>query len=348
MMAVSVSWSPRLRLSRHRLASFRTPACTPLHNTPMQLRARSLVGGDSSPDVREALLHLMAHPSRTLLSMPDARRDALLASIASDTAQGLKDNQHTTFTRAHALGEGAPRLDEVCATSIAAHAARTGSMPAQLVLVGPGVDTRPWRLPLEGNAEGVRAFDVATAKAHALNEALAARTKAPRPPRRMRLRRLACDEGDWYDALVDDGYDPKSPSMWVLSPAAWWCDTNNSDDGGALATADELLAFDMVDQLVGKVALAAAKGSDVCGVLPVVDWPERGVSSVGELLARHGLLAGVRDQEDDEHDATAYPEGWCTFRAVQTLRSEAETDVFHTRVNAWGEDADEDFFENVS
>ena len=31
------------------------------------------------------------------------------------------------------------------------------------------------------------------------------------------------------------------------------------------------------------------------------------------------------------------------------IESEAETDVFHARViNAWGEDADEDFFENIS
>ena len=31
------------------------------------------------------------------------------------------------------------------------------------------------------------------------------------------------------------------------------------------------------------------------------------------------------------------------------IESEAETDAFHARViNAWGEDADEDFFENIS
>lgn len=114
-------------------------------------------------------------------------------------------------------------FDQQLAAALAAPAARPGQQPRQVVVLGAGYDSRPWRLRLP---PGVRWFEldlpqVAAAKRELLQQlgaGLEASQPAAHPLRAASWAGLAGDlcQPGWSAQLVAAGLDRRRPTVWVL------------------------------------------------------------------------------------------------------------------------------------
>eukprot|EP00667_Euglena_gracilis_P026681 EG_transcript_32343 len=107
------------------------------------------------------------------------------------------------------------------------------SGPRQLVILGVGCDTRPYRLPLPG----VHVFEVDTPAVLAwrsaqLKEAVALCHRVSGIPADLRT-------DDWESALCAQGFSPAEPSTWLLEGLLMYL---TMDDAGRLLAAVRRLA----------------------------------------------------------------------------------------------------------
>lgn len=99
-----------------------------------------------------------------------------------------------------------------------------GQLPtAQLVMLGAGMDSRVYRLPAIAPRHSVFEVDVKACfdvKAHLLS------LLQPEPVPRCALRRVATDlsKPRWMDALLDAGFNPKRPTVWLLEGLVYYQD----------------------------------------------------------------------------------------------------------------------------
>jgi len=140
----------------------------------------------------------------------------------------------------------------------------SGAMPRQVVMLGAGMDTRAWRLPLPPRTHWfeVDRGDVLEAKrrtlAHAgaavgptrweLDEAKDGDRRSPEgPPPRWPLKAasitsVACDlsRPDWKDQLLAAGFDPAVPSVFLAEGLLMYLERHDAEQ--VLKTARELAA----------------------------------------------------------------------------------------------------------
>ncbi|MCW5253587.1 MULTISPECIES: class I SAM-dependent methyltransferase [unclassified Streptomyces] len=170
----------------------------------------------------------------------------------------------------------------------------------QVVLLGAGLDSRAFRLDwppgsvvFEIDREGVLAFK------HKVLDGLSATAKAARVPVPVDLR------ADWSRALVDAGFDPAAPSVWLAEgllfylPAA--AETRLIDEIDRLSTGGSALAFevklekDLLEYRDSPLYTSTAHriGIDLLGLFEREPRPD----SAGALAAR-GWSTSVRTPFD--------------------------------------------------
>ncbi|KAK9845250.1 hypothetical protein WJX81_001167 [Elliptochloris bilobata] len=198
-------------------------------------------------------------------------------------------------------------------------------------MLGPGLDSRPYRLAWP---PGTALFELAGAEAHAV-AAAALKAAGARVPRACLLRRVAADVRAGHGlaaAAQAAGLRGDRLSAWALQglPAMG-------------QDVDELAA------LLAAVGDTAARGSTVAGELAA---PSRAAAE--DLLAGAGLLGRVMSlpeaaEELDWSEANQHPadaQRWL-FTAQQQRLSEAQMSTYSAHVLA-AEETDEDFFGHFS
>jgi len=121
----------------------------------------------------------------------------------------------------------------------------TGAGVRQAVTVGAGLDTRPWRLPLPAElAIDLRFFELD------LPGQLDRKVARLGPPTCDRITVAADVRDDWPVALLEAGFDPERPAVWMVE--------------GLLHYLDRAQA----DALRDKLTAASAKGSWLTGDVP--------------------------------------------------------------------------------
>ena len=105
--------------------------------------------------------------------------------------------------------------------------------PRQVVMVGTGMDARPWRLPLPPGTGWweVDRRDVLSAKRRALRKAGAELPGEGAVGTGLQLRcaRWAAIPADlqaaeWVESLTQEGFDPEQPTVWVLEGVLMYLD----------------------------------------------------------------------------------------------------------------------------
>lgn len=151
----------------------------------------------------------------------------------------------------------------------------TTRRPPQVVLLGAGLDTRAFRLPLDA---GTRVFEVDHPEILEEKEAVLSRLRARPRCRREIVRADLADS--WAGALREAGFEPESPALWLAEGLFFY------------------LAGDLVRDLVGQAFELSAPGSafaaDVFGT---------------GLLRLPGMEAGTRWRTDN-----GMPPPFCTDR----------------------------------
>jgi methyltransferase (TIGR00027 family) len=170
----------------------------------------------------------------------------------------------------------------------------------QLVLLGAGLDTRAFRLPL---SKATRLFEldqaaVLTHKAEVLAQAGA----APACDRRTIPSDLS---GSWSQALQAAGFDPERPSIWLLEGFLFYLPTEGItriiDQVTSLAAPGSWLGFDIINQHMLThpltrpwIEMQAAAGAPWIGALddPIIFLAERGwkahLTQAGQSDANYG------------------------------------------------------------
>ncbi|KAK9904038.1 hypothetical protein WJX75_003147 [Coccomyxa subellipsoidea] len=203
----------------------------------------------------------------------------------------------------------------------------------QVVLVGCGLDTRPYRLPWPG---GTVLFEVAGADAHALAASRLKETGA-HVPRACLLRRVSASlgsEDSFAASLTSAGLRGDRLSLWALQ--------------GLPALGLDRAAMQTV---LTDVANMAAFGSILAGELPVMSR-----SAAEDLLAEFGFLGRVISAhqlnlpdsnlpEELQEEVQQEEEQRWLFVARCQQRSSQEMDTYADHVAAM-EEAGEDFFGN--
>jgi methyltransferase (TIGR00027 family) len=209
-----------------------------------------------------------------------------------------------------------------------------GAEYKQVVLIGPGLDTRPFRLPWP---DGTAFFEVAPADSLSVAAATLAAAGAA-VPRTCLLRRVLGDVTDstqaWVDALADAGFRGDRLSIVCLQAGtSRWSSLTRPALRSALAA----------------VARCAARGSFVFGDLPA--WVASR-EDAADLLAEAGLVVGSLERPGASEESGAA--GWgevddegrtdprWLFASQQSGRSDEELAIWAAHAMA-AEEADEDF-----
>ena len=183
-----------------------------------------------------------------------------------------------------------------------------GSWADQLVLLGAGLDTRAYRLPLPMGM-GVYEIDlpdVLIVKESAL-DAMSARAVCARHV-------VGADlETDWSDALLAAGFDPRLPTVWLAEGLLFYL--GPSAVKGLLRRVCELsaartvIALDVFGtgllrlpemQISIQRRIASGRGAPFCtddpaALLRVCGWPHCAITEPGQSGANYGRLPQVRD-----------------------------------------------------
>lgn len=147
--------------------------------------------------------------------------------------------------------------------------------PRQVVVLGSGMDSRPWRLPLP---PGTRWWEVDRP------EVLAVKRRAVRkagaevpgegavgPTLQLRCEGWAAVGGDvttdaWVQGLVDAGFDPEKPTVWVLEGLLMYLPQPDADAlllrvAGLSASGSTLIAHALTEEGLAKCQAAAGTRS---------------------------------------------------------------------------------------
>eukprot|EP00894_Picocystis_sp_ML_P001989 jgi/Pico_ML_1/52506/g3203.t1 len=205
----------------------------------------------------------------------------------------------------------------------------------QIVLVGTGMDTRPYRLPW---GMGTMFFEVGPAEClRTAEEKL--KEAGIRPPKGVLHRRVPAGlqwaDGSWYGSLAKVGYRGDRPSIWVVSGLS---DLNLNDES--------------YDAVLENVSNGIMLDSFVVGELPVaVD----GTNPVDSLASWDMLAMSTRFEDaiaeygldcSPEESSSCAPRGFL-IRGKQTKLSRHQHRVYTTYTNQLESDADEDYFDNI-
>ena len=128
--------------------------------------------------------------------------------------------------------------------------------PAQVVLLGSGLDTRAWRLPWPART---RVYEVAGARVHTHNH----RLLADPPPVPEPVPAGADLAGGWHLALQAAGHDPNRPTWWVAEGVL-----TDLTTGSATA----MLATIATSAPGSRAVLEASDGPDPAAVLARAGW----------------------------------------------------------------------------
>ncbi|MCZ9882300.1 class I SAM-dependent methyltransferase [Arthrobacter sp. B2a2-09] len=180
---------------------------------------------------------------------------------------------------------------------------------SQIVLLGAGLDTRAFRLPFPGSCT---VFEIDYAEAFTEKEAILRTT-----PARCERRCVHADlSGPWSQALLDAGFDRRTPTIWVAEGLFFYlaeadaeslvCDTAALSAGGSTFLADlfgtGLLALEGMAPLVA-ARRSAGRPLPFCTDSPETlfragGWSESTVVQPGQPAANFGRLAQVPGARD--------------------------------------------------
>jgi methyltransferase (TIGR00027 family) len=185
-------------------------------------------------------------------------------------------------------------------------AARMGS---QIVLLGAGLDTRAFRLTLPVSCT---VFEIDHAEAFAEKEAIL-RTAIPRCERRCVHADLS---GPWTSALLDSGFDRRTPTVWVAEGLFFYLTDADAEslvrDAAALSAGGSTFLADIFGTgllaLEGMAPLVAARKSagrplPFCTDSPETlfragGWSDSAVVQPGQPSANFGRLSQVPGARD--------------------------------------------------
>jgi len=242
----------------------------------------------------------------------------------------------------------------------------------QVVLLGDGLDTRPFRLPWP---TGTILFCIAPGEVHERAEAVLSQStdnnttikEKAHVPRGCLLRRVSHDfrkPTSFADALTRAGFQTDRLSLWALQ--ATNCLALNDDvinsmltDASNLAAFDSLLFGELtprkkgdVDNMLASFGLlgSAVSYREVVDNLLEAGIPIDGVD-VDDILKEEGRRVENNNNNNDDDDDVVekqqqQQQPWM-FIAQQKRLSIGEMDVYTDHVQA-GEEADEDFSGNFS
>ncbi|XP_078430441.1 leucine carboxyl methyltransferase [Wolffia australiana] len=169
--------------------------------------------------------------------------------------------------------------------------------PAQVVLLGAGMDTRAYRM---GCLELCSVFEVDFPELLETKEALLRQALGSGEDSRVRLARVAADitEGGWLEKLKRSGFDPEKKTVWVLEGILYYLSSSCAMEvlkliaGNCVATRSVLLA-DFMNESCGSL-------SDSNSFQFLCDWPDlllpslgfakATVSQIGDPDAHFGLM----------------------------------------------------------
>jgi hypothetical protein len=237
-------------------------------------------------------------------------------------------------------------LNAVAATSVSR--VNSGDF-RQVVLLGDGMDTRPFRLPWP---EGTLLFIVAPPEVHELAEAVlgAAPGGPARVPRGCLMRRVNADLGggaSFMDALAAAGYRGDRLSAWgvqgLRGAAAF---------GAALADAANCMAFHSLaaGELPEMGRREAENALAACGLLGALYEHEGAAAGYASLWSGGGSGGGggggAGGGGNEAAPEPAAARRWL-FTGQQLRPSFAEMGVLGAHTQA-AEETDEDYFDNFS
>jgi len=178
----------------------------------------------------------------------------------------------------------------------------------QLVLLGAGLDTRAYRLPLPERMSvyEIDLPDLLAAKGSVL-EAVAAHPVCGR-------RTVGVDLGDdWAAALVAAGFDPRLPTVWLAEGLLFYLAAPDVErllhHAALLSSAGGMVALDVfgtgllrLPHMQASIQRRLASGRDApfctddpVGLLRAAGWPECTITEPGQSGANYGRLPRVPD-----------------------------------------------------
>eukprot|EP00898_Chlorokybus_atmophyticus_P001928 jgi/Chlat1/2736/Chrsp182S02888 len=214
------------------------------------------------------------------------------------------------------------------------------SILRQVVIIGPGFDTRPYRLPWP---QGTVIFEIAPQDAAILARQLL-KDAGVRMPKGRVLRTVILDtqrsDDSWQDSLLTAGYSGTRSSVWVLQGIRAF---SNEGLQSVLSAASDLMASSST--LIGELpsVLLMPEMEDYLSSM----WSD--TSTPSEMLAENGFRADVRELSAVANElGRELPDdaqcSRCLFVATQQRLSEAEREVAWQEFERAEEQPDEDSF----
>lgn len=270
--------------------------------------------------LREPEHRILHDPFAALFLSPAARLGLRAAGMAPglvDAAEALSSGLQTYVLARHALFDAWMRraLDGPC---------------TQVVLLGAGYDTRPWRLA--GALAGRPVFEVdhpATSRRKARMLAEGGLADGPAWPE-TRREIVECDfeQDRFVERLVDRGFDPQAPTFWIWEGVTMYLRrvavVRTLEDIAACSGPGSQVAMDLW-YLVDDPDLRATFLRASANLLSVLGEPITfGLhpEDAADFLARRGLKlqeavdAGGLQREMVPDGRAVYPAIWCCLAGV--------------------------------
>lgn len=205
----------------------------------------------------------------------------------------------------------------------------------QIVMVGTGMNTRPYRMPW---GMGTMFFEVGPAEClRTAEEKL--KEAGIRPPKGVLHRRVPAGlqwaDGSWYGSLAKVGYRGDRPSIWVISGLS---DLNLNEES--------------YEAVLENISNGMMLDSFVVGELPVAADGTNPVDSLAswDILAMSTRIedaVAVYDVECSPEESASVAQRGTLIRGKQTKLSRHQRRVYTTYTNQLESDADEDYFDNI-
>ncbi|HVV25008.1 MAG TPA: SAM-dependent methyltransferase [Pseudonocardiaceae bacterium] len=169
----------------------------------------------------------------------------------------------------------------------------------QLVLLGAGMDTRAYRLPLP---PAMTVYEIDQPGSSAVPEPVKESVLADAEPVCRRSTVAADLRGDWPSALLAAGFRPTEPTVWLAEGLFFYLSPSTVDDllagTAALSESRALLAADTFG--TGVLSIPGVGAEAFCTDEPVAllrraGWSTVDVTEPGQSAANYGRLRRIPD-----------------------------------------------------
>lgn len=143
-----------------------------------------------------------------------------MEAVCTMRVRDRQESPELTRARFHnAIASRTRKIDEEIASSVTEWLPRVGSAAVQVVVLGAGLDTRPWRLNIAADIsdlQQLRYFEVDYEDIFAYKLSCLGEERVQSSPFRYRHVSTDLSQPLWQDTLIDAGFDPKCRTIWLL------------------------------------------------------------------------------------------------------------------------------------